>query len=96
MAENQKQLQILQWTVIFLLAFLTFISAWSKVESAKAFEKIQCIEATLPKDYVPYSRYIADRQDRTQEMLLLGRKIDAVDDKIDAIIKMLMTEQRKK
>jgi hypothetical protein len=91
---NARQVTILQWLVIFLLAFLTFISAWSKVESAQTAKDVACLAATLPKEYVSYTRYITDRQDRTQEMLLLGRKIDSVDDKIDSIMKLLLSGEQ--
>jgi len=67
-----KQAKLLTFLIYVLLAVLTFISGWSKIESHQNAQRFQ----ELPNEYVRLERYTCD-QDRLYETLKeMNRKLD--------------------
>jgi len=71
---NEQKIQWLTYLVYFLLAVLTFITAWNKWETSKNAQAI----LDMPKEYVRLERYKCDIADIR---ILLGR----MDGKLDRI-----------
>lgn len=76
----------LTYLVYFLLAILTLVTAWSKVESAQNAQKILDMERSMPDKFVRLERYTSDKstlQCSINDLLII---INKVDQKIDRAI----------
>jgi hypothetical protein len=80
---TERQAKFLIWLVGVLLAVLTFVSGWSKVESNQTARDLQVFKEKSTADFVSMERYKADcDRDRTDlqrvesTLVSLGVKID--------------------
>jgi len=88
------------WLVGFLLCVLTFVSGWSKVESANTRAELTLLKESMPKDYVLQDHYAKDRVERNEQLKVLTEqlagihgRITHVDDKIADIYRLMITRK---
>lgn len=86
---NRRQVKFLQWLIYFLLAVLTFISAWSKYESSVNAERISNIECNMPDKYVLLERYNSDKSALTCSIDNVNASIIRLEDKFSLAVKSI-------
>lgn len=83
---SARQAKFLTWLIYFLLAVLTFIAGWSKVESSQTLRDLQMFKDSTVKEFVSMERYKADCDRDKTDLQRVETAINSLSGKIDILI----------